>query len=179
MQALPTLLFASVIGFYAGGVQGLAIGAGFGWLGCVIAAGVEEKLSRQRAGILAGIVERLDRMQAAVAELSAATARSTALQAAMLDASSVEHYDILDMRTPRTTEDWQAVYASKWKLIRRRLVVAYGLRADAVDAAQQCLMDQHTTGNPLPQSDHALAKMVDAWTASEAWALNMANRQRT
>ena len=177
MQTLPTFLFSAVVGFYLGGVQGLTIGAGFGWVCCLIAAGIEEKLARQRAAMLAGIGERLGTIQAAMVTLNATTARGAALQAATLDALPVTHYDILDMRTPRTAEDWQAVYASKWPLIRRRLIVSHGLMPDAVDAARQCLMDQHTTGYPLPQSNEALVTMVEQWKASEAWARESAGRR--
>ncbi len=179
MQALPTLLFSAAVGFYLNGVLGLTIGAGFGWVCCLIAVGIEEKLSRQRDAMLASIVERLDMVQADLGKLNAAAARGVALHAATLDASPVEHYDILDMQTPRTAEDWQVVYASKWKLIRRRLVVAHGLRADAVDAAQQCLMDQHAAGSPLPQSDEALVTMVEAWKRAEVWAREFAARHTT
>ena len=174
MQALPTFLFAAVLGFYFGGLLGLAIGAGCGWVLCVIAAGVRRKVSRQQTGALTNMVEQLDKMQDALAGLSAEMARAVTIQAAALDAAPVDAYNMLDMRTPRTAEDWEVAYRDKWKLIRRRLVVAHGLRAEHVDAAQDCIMDQHASGHPLPKSEEALARFIEAWNASEAWAKNFA-----
>ena len=130
----------------------------------------QERLSRQRARTLAEIMQRLDAMQATLAGISAATTRGVAIQGAVLDASPVENYDLLDMRTPRTVEEWDVASRSEWKLIRRRLVVVYGLQAAPVDAAKNYLMDQRATGYLLPRSDEALLKMVEAWKASEVEA---------
>ena len=162
MRALPSMILLMTLGFAADGVAGMAWGAGFGAVCCLVASYIEDKREVMQAREIAAGLKELREVRA---EIKQALAEAHRVNLAILDALPLLHYDLLDARTPRTQEEWAAVWPLKWPLLRRRLVTGYGLPEDAVDAARNRIQDQHACSQPLPRTVDELHRMVALWEA--------------
>jgi hypothetical protein len=167
MRALPVIVLLAALGFLGGGLDGMAWGSVAGSACGLMGLYIDERRDVVRADAVSSVLHEIRGARREIGEAHAETHR---VALAVLDALPVLHYDLLEMHSPRTQEQWEAVGPLKWPLIRRRLVAGYGVDASKVDAAHGHILDQHAAGHRLPRTLEDVEKLVDSWREAEAWA---------
>lgn len=165
-----TTVLGAVLGYAFGGPFWMCAGAALGWLLDVVIAVCVRDTARRDAEAIRVRVSKLrhsleDGFAGVVSRLPPG-----GFYNALVDAQSLEHFEALHARGLRTAEEWLALDATRWSLLRRRLIQVHGLNPELVDEAKDALR----MWNPesLPETEKELLEAIKQQRALEEWAWN-------
>lgn len=160
-----TVFVASLIAYRFYGIDGACVAAAVAWVaGLAANVGVEgwrDSVHDMRNAKVVSAVAGLDeRLKEGMVKLLDRLPRSVRFYDAVLNSLPVESYDLMEIRGPRSQEEWDASHDRSWIILRRLLVEVHGLTTRYVDKCQEELMLLLCTTEPVPKTDKQLLDFV-------------------